>query len=203
MDVEELLSRAWSAVEKAGVPPELQELAFKEAISFLREGSGGPSAGGAAQKHAPAGGADRPAGTSSGHRDASHFFAHLAEESGVPETDLRDVLSLAIDGKVLVTPATTKLGATVAEQARTVIALVATARGIGLGEDPVDGEQVRAECKRKRCYDSKNFANHMGGLNGFNSGANRKQIVLTSKWPDDFKAAVAKAHGRANQAAGS
>jgi hypothetical protein len=100
---------------------------------------------------------------------------------------------LAADGTVLVTAATAKLGSTIAEQARTVIALVASARGIGLGENPVNAEQVRAECKRKRCYDSKNFANHMGALNGFNSGANRTQIVLTSKWPDEFKAAVAKA----------
>jgi hypothetical protein len=133
---------------------------------------------------------------SSGQHDGSDFFARLAHETGVSETDLRDVLSLAADGTVLVTPATAKLGATIAEQARTVIALVASARGIGLGENPVNAEQVRADCKRKRCYDSKNFANHMGALNGFNSGANRNQIVLTSKWLDEFKAAVAKAHGR-------
>src|SRR5262249_52406192 len=124
MDVEELLSRTWSAVEKAGVPPELQELAFKEAISFLREGSAAPNAGAAVQKSAPAGGAGKPAETSSG-TDASDFFARLAHESGVSETELSDVLSL-VDGQVRVTPATRTLGTSKTEQAKNVIALVAS-----------------------------------------------------------------------------
>jgi hypothetical protein len=142
---------------------------------------------------ASAGDAPQRAEASGGQHDG--FFARLAHESGVSETDLRDVLSFAADGKVSATPATRRLGTRTAEQARTVIALVASARGIGLGEDPVNAEQVRAEVKRKGCYDPKNFANHLGALNGFNSGANRNQIVLTSKWLDEFKAAVQKARG--------
>ena len=152
---------------------------------------------------ASASGAPQRAETPSGQQNGSDFFARMAHESGVSETDLRDVLSVAADGKVSVTPATRKLGTTIAEQARTVIALVASARGVGLEEDPVSAEQVRAEVKRKGCYDSRNFHNHLGALNGFNSGSSRNQIVLTSKWIDEFKAAVAKAHGRASATSSS
>jgi hypothetical protein len=195
MNVDDLLARAWSAVEKARVPPELQELAFKEALSFLRESDGAPSGRGAVERPAPTGGAAETADAANGP-EASGIFARLAHESGVPETDLSDVLGLGGDSKISVTPATRKLGTTKAEQARNVIALVASARAFGLGEDPVSAELVRAEVKRKGCYDSKNFANHLGALNGFNLGGNRSQIVLTSKWLDEFKAAVAKAQGR-------
>lgn len=48
----------------------------------------------------------------------------------------------------------------------------------------------------KRCYNSGNFAaKHLGPLRGFNAGSNRTEIVLTSKWIDDFAAAVKTAHG--------
>jgi hypothetical protein len=36
MDVDDLIRRAWEAVEKAGVPEALQKMAFREAIDFLR-----------------------------------------------------------------------------------------------------------------------------------------------------------------------
>ncbi len=45
MEVQELLTRAWSAVEKSGIPPELQELALKEAIDYLRSGPAVPDRG--------------------------------------------------------------------------------------------------------------------------------------------------------------
>lgn len=183
-------------MEKAGVPPELQEFAFKEAVSFLREGLGAPSAGGAAQEHSSSGKAGESAKASRDQHDGSSFFAHLAHESGVSETDLRDVLRLADDKKVMVTPATRTLGSNKSEQARTVISLVASARGIGLRESPVNAEHVREELRRKGCYDRSNFARtHLGPLKGFNAG-DRNQIILTSKWVDDFGTAIAKAHGR-------
>jgi hypothetical protein len=148
-------------------------------------------------------GARQHAETSGVQHDTGDFFSRLAYESGVSETDLRDVLNLT-DGKtVMVTPATRTLGSTKSEQARNVIALVASARGIGLAESPVDAEQVRAELRRKGCYDRPNFAGkHLGPLRGFNAGA-QGQIVLTSKWVDEFKAAVAKALGRAGATSSS
>jgi hypothetical protein len=203
MDVEELVARAWAAVEKAGVPEPLQALALQEALDFLRNAP-------------PAGGSDseRPrTGRTSTKRQRSTrtlneresdvpltedaFFARLASESGATEGDLRDILQLTADKQVHVTTPTKDLGSSVAEQAKNVIALVAGARSVGLGERPVDAAAVRAELERKRCYDANNFAvKHLGPLKGFNAGAKRTEIVLTSKWTDEFSAAVNKAHGK-------
>jgi hypothetical protein len=36
MDVEEPVRRAWEAVQKAEIPEPLQEVAFKEAVDYLR-----------------------------------------------------------------------------------------------------------------------------------------------------------------------
>jgi hypothetical protein len=84
----------------------------------------------------------------------------------------------------------------VAQQAKCVIALVAGARSRGLGEQPVGADAVRSEAKRKHCFDKNNFAGkHLGPMKGFNVGSNRSEIVLTSKWLDDFKNAVATASG--------
>jgi hypothetical protein len=127
---------------------------------------------------------------------ASTFFSQLANESGIPEADLRDAIHLAPDGKVQVIPATKELGKSMAEQAKTVIALVVGARSRGLGEDPVSLEAVREEAIRKRCYQSKKYVtDHLGSFKGFRAGS-KGEILLTSKWFDDFKAAVDRALGR-------
>jgi hypothetical protein len=78
-----------------------------------------------------------------------------------------------------------------------VIALVAGARAFGLNERPVKADPVREELKRKNAYDSANFsANHLAPLQGFNAGADRTEIKPTSKWDQDFSAAIKKALGQ-------
>ncbi|HEV2889141.1 MAG TPA: hypothetical protein VGX28_02090 [Frankiaceae bacterium] len=201
MDVQKLLSTAWQAVEQSGIPQELHEVALKEAISYLRSGSSAPPhmrdqpGDRAGERQDEGGSGERRGGDSPSGEDA--FFQQLAHESGVAEADLRDVLNLRQDGSVIVTVPTKDLGTSTAEQARTVTALVAGARSKGLGEKPVDADAVRAEVKRKGCFDQNNYASKsLGALKGFNSGANKKEIVLTSKWVSDFVSAVNRATGR-------
>lgn len=211
VEAHELIAQAWKAVEKAGVPEALHETAFKEAVAFLRgTETDGPASGGTAStakraaKRAPAkraatrAPASRQASTTvTADVDEDTFFRDLAHESGVPEDDLRDILNLTKDGKVQVTPPTRTLGKTQAEQAKTVIALVAGARSRGLGERPVSADAVRREVERKGCFQVNNFAaKHLGPLKGFNAGASKSEILATSKWVDDFKSAVDRAHGR-------
>lgn len=203
VNVDDLIAEAWSAVQKAGVPEPLQEVAFKEAIGFLRVAVAGADSmtmkTGATSSHERATTDKSPvAHGASEHPSEEAFFEALAHEAEVSESDLRDILSLTRDGNVHVTQPTKKLGGTLSAQARTVIALVASARAVGLGEKPVSADAVRRELDRKRCYDAGNFAaKHLGPLKGFNAGASRNEIVLTSKWAEDFAAAVAQAHGRA------
>lgn len=209
MELSELLATAWSAVEKSGVPSDQRSVAFKEAISVLREDTrsgqttsenGKPSA--SVKKQA----ASRPrssvsSGSGSDPIDLpseDEFFARLADESGVDETELRDILQLTASGDVHVTPATRKLGTSKKRQAQTIISLVAAARGYGLGESPVDGKKVLTEVQRKNCHDVANYSKHVTSLNGLNQGANRT-LILTSKWVDDFKPAVNQALGRSGE----
>jgi hypothetical protein len=129
--------------------------------------------------------------------DEDAFFATLAEESGVPEADLRDILNLVAGRKVQVTPPSRTLGVNQKQQAQTVIALVAGARSRGLGEKPVNAGAVRDELKRKNCWSSGNFATyHLGPMKGFNAGSNKEEILTTSRWVEEFKTAVDQAHGR-------
>lgn len=196
MDVKDLLSRAWSAVEEAGIPEPLHAVALKEAIDYLRS-EDGESAPKRERKPDTRKQKTKEAGASTEDPDEDTFFADLASESGETEQDLRDVLRLTNDGKVQVIPPGRELGDNGAEQARNTVALVAGARGRGLQESPVNAEAVRHELKRKHCWDSTNFASkHLGSLKGFNAGSNRTEIVLGSKWVSEFRAAVAKVHGR-------
>ncbi len=203
MDVNDLLSRAWSAVEESGVPESLYPVAFKEAIDHLRgeddergsrseskRGTRSESKRGRSRKK-------KETETSQDAPDEDTFFADLASESGETEQDLKDVLRLTNEGKVQIIPPTKDLGDSVAEQARNAIALVAGARARGLQETPVNADAVRDELKRKHCWNGGNFAaTHLGPMKGFNAGSDRKEIVLSSKWVDDFCASIAKLHGR-------
>jgi hypothetical protein len=209
MEVDELMRRAWEAVKKAGVPEGLQEAAFKEAVVLLRDEESGvkrpvdePQRRPTATRRKTARKSTASAAESQHDEhvpapDEATFFSRLADESGVDEQDLRDIMQVTKDRKVHITVATRSLGSSKAEQAKSVIALVGAARAIGLEEDPVDAEAVRQEAKRKRCFDKNNFAGKsLTPMKGFNAGSNRTEIVLTSKWVDEFKDAVDKAHGR-------
>jgi hypothetical protein len=204
MEADELIAKAWKAVEKAGLPEALQPTAFKEAVDYLRsleapgsspkpEGATGTTAKRSPTKRAAT---KRAASTPADPNDAPSvdedtFFADLSAESGLPENDLRDVLNLTKDGKVQVAPPTRLLGKSQADQAKTVVALVASGRSKGLGEKPVDAEAVRREVDRKGCFQSNNFASkHLAVMKGFNAGSTKNEILLTSKWLEEFKAAV-------------
>jgi hypothetical protein len=192
----ELLERAAEVVASAKIPEELRPVAFREALLFLRDQ---PSSGATENTK----GQKTPRRRSRGNKvepvpatdfpSEETFFSRLADESGVAEEQLRDVLHVAADGKVQVTPPTRTLGGTVVEQARNVIALVSAGRSVGLGENPVSADAVREELNRKRCYQSNNFASkHLGPMKGFNAGANKNEIRVASKWVEEFKSAIQK-----------
>jgi len=206
MQADEILAEAWKAVQKSKVPEHLQAVALQEAVSLISGragepiGRGGSNGTGTQRTRAKAGPTKRTkADDSSGSGttpDEKAFFANLAKESGVSETDLRDVFELHPDGTVSVQVATKDLGPSKQAQTRTVVALIAGARSHGLEESSVSGEAVRNEVTRKRCYDQANYTSkHIGGMKGFNSGA-KGDIILTSKWLPEFEAAVNQALGR-------
>jgi hypothetical protein len=200
VEIDELLRQAWKAVQKAGIPEALHEAAFKEAVERLGSSDSPakePKKTGRVEKRGKRDSTTERKPSAGEIPDEDSFFSAVATESGLPETDLRDLLILTQDGKVQVTTPTKNLGKSIAEQARTVIALVAGARAKGLGEHPVKADSVREELNRKHAYDRPNFAAyHLGPMKGFNAISNTTEIILTSKWLDDFTTAVARAHGR-------
>lgn len=117
VDVNELIEKSWAAVEKAGVPEALQAEAFKEAVGYLRSAEDGDaqvdgdgkssdrstrsSGRGKKRPAAPKGDAVGDAGDIP---DEDEFFAGLANESGVQESRLRDLLQLTNAGSIHVTP---------------------------------------------------------------------------------------------------
>lgn len=54
----------------------------------------------------------------------------------------------------------------------------------------MSAKAVHDEVKRKRCFDPGNYSKVLGKLKGFSAGSNRSEIVLGSKWIDEFKEAV-------------
>lgn len=200
MKADELLRQAWDAVQKAGVPEPLHEVAFSEAVDFLRHGETDGDTGDTKQdqqkKKVKRTAQEPEAGSDDGPVDEASLFSELSDESGVSEQDLRDVLNVK-GSEVQVIQRAKDLGNSAAVQARTVIALVAGARAKGLGERPVDTETVRKELRRKHIYSSGNFAaQHLGRLKGFNPGSTSEEILLNTHWLAEFKAAVEQARGQ-------
>ena len=120
MDVDELIERAWQAVEKAGVSEVAQPAALQEAIAFIREQDGSPIGNTGGERPSPSKSRSRaqsrskprqPDEPSEDQPDESGFFVTLASESGVAETELRDVL-LYKNGRVTVAPPTRVFGGT-------------------------------------------------------------------------------------------
>lgn len=200
MDVDEFIAKAWRAVEKAGIPEAAQAVAFKEAAGFLA-GDGESDRTKPADDRKRSGRANRkPVQQAKENGDApvvddtDAFFAQLADEAGVDEAKLRDVLQLK-GGTIHVLPATRKFGDTRANQARQIVALVAGAYAHGLDKSPVDAVAVREEVKRKRCFDSANFAAQLKSMEGYSQGLNRNEIVAGSKWLGEFQRAMKLATG--------
>ena len=188
-----LLEKAAAVVESAKIPEDLRPMAFREAVLFLRDQPREGTLESTKRQKAvrQRTGPKKADPVSAGVPNEATFFSRLAEESGVAAEHLRDVLHLAEDGKVQVTPPTRTLGNSVAEQAKNVIALVSAGRSIGLDENPVSADAVREELNRKRCYQSNNFASkHLGPMKGFNAGANKNEIRVASKWVEEFTSAI-------------
>lgn len=190
MDENELLARAWSAVEQSEVPEELQAQAFEAALDHLRSEADPPSTRADEQTPPPA---DREEDGSGSGGDNDVVFRTLAEESGVDLDEIKMVLSYADDQFSVGRPARA-LGTNKAQQTRTIAALVAGARKGGLSEEAVDVESIRRVCKDRGCYDSGNFTTHLDGLARFTRTDNT--LRAAARWYDEFDDAVALAIGR-------
>jgi hypothetical protein len=182
MEVGETLRKAWAAVEESGVPEQVHEVAFREAVRLLApsataaplvpaaplSGAPGGAGGGAAT--------DGPADPAETAALEAEIYDKVASQTGVSRDKLEQVVHL--DGDVLkVSIPGIKLGKNNAERARVVAQILTITRGFGLDESETDLDVIRAECDRLRVYDQNNFSGHMKALNGYvitGSGGNRR-----------------------------
>jgi hypothetical protein len=122
------------------------------------------------------------------------FFSTLAEESGAPENELREVFHVSNDAVQVALPAR-KLGAGTAEQGRTVIVLVAGAIRGGTGQTSMPLGAIRAECERKGCFNIKKFKDPwIADLEGFNAVG--QEMVVNPRWVGEFDDVLARVTGR-------
>ena len=185
MEVSETLKKAWAAVEDAGLPERIHEVAFREAVRLLVPAPVIPAAVAAAPQAGKPGGAGSGAGGSSGGGSngdigitvsEDELYARVVTHTGVDRDRLEQVVHL--DGDVLkVSIPGIRLGRNNAERARAVAQILTIARGFGLDESETSLEVIRAECDRLRVYDQNNFSSHMKALNGYvitGTGASRR-----------------------------
>jgi hypothetical protein len=192
MDVEELLARAWGAVEKAGIPEPLQEYAFKEALARL----GGSVSAPASPRAAPSQTADAVAGSGAAPAsrpvDPNEPFAKFAHESGISIDDLERVYYLSDDGMPHINVPRSRLGKKAAEQQKVIALLMTAAYDYVLDDRPISEDIARAEATRLK-VDLANWARSMSGVQGvgWTGAARQKQLKANGTTPEALKKVVA------------
>lgn len=191
MEVSETLKKAWTAVEVAGLPKNIQEVAFREAVRLLVPAqivaaapAAALSASGQAGKSGATGesnGSGANAGVSNGNEPKitepeSAILDEVKQHTGVSREKLEELVHLD-DGVLKVSLPGIKLGKNNADKTRAIAQILTIVRGFGLNENETSLELVRAEAQRLKCYDSANFSTQVKVLNGYlitGSGTNRR-----------------------------
>lgn len=192
MEVSETLKKAWTAVEDAGLPDHLHEVAFREAVRLLvpvpmvvAAPVAAPRVSGQTGKSGATGGGAAVGGSGDGgsHGDGSKItedegtiLDKVETHTGVPRARLEELVHLD-DGVLKVSIPGIKLGKNNAEKTRAIAQILTIVRGFGLDEQETSVEFVRAEAQRLRCYDQANFSSQIKALNGYlitGSGTNRR-----------------------------
>lgn len=193
MEVSETLKKAWVAVEDAGLPDKIHEVAFREAVRLLAPlpivaaapAAAAPRVSGQTGKSGSTGGAASTGGSGGGGSNSDVAKITEAEgaildkvetHTGVPRAKLEELVHLD-DGVLRVSIPGIKLGKNNADKTRAIAQIITIVRGFGLDEAETSVELVRAEAQRLKCYDQANFSSQIKVLSGYlitGSGANRR-----------------------------
>jgi hypothetical protein len=189
MEVSEVLKKAWSAVEDAGLPDEVRPIGFREAVRLIAPVSDapvksrGPAGAERHQTRAGAGSASDSAGDDAGIvASEDEIYDRVVAHTGADRGRLEQLVHLD-DGVLRVSLPGLRLGANNAERTRAVAQLLTITRGFGLEENETSVEIVRAECVRLKVYDSANFSSHISKLNGYVVGGSGQNRRLRAKSP--------------------
>lgn len=168
VEVNEILAKAWAEVQKANLPKELQEFAFKEAIGLLTTDAKPPRArvtgtgpDGPKKKTEE----DTDAAPAPDPVDSDALFTAFATETGIDQEALEEVFFFDANGLPAVNAPARKLGVTITSQAQTAATALVAANYFVRNETSTPLSRVKSECERLKCHD-KNFVRHMGKVTG-------------------------------------
>jgi hypothetical protein len=187
MNVTEILKEAWAAVQGAGLPNELQEVAFREAVRILGaqaapdvktpsvKRAAPPPAGESAEIEAPA-----PV-------TEDQFFGKLSEATGVDRQTLEEFFHLE-KSEVRIIKAARYLGDSSKAQMQTVGQLLPVAYAEGLDQGEISTGVVGQECRRLRCYD-RNLNTYLASLEGISyvGPARGRKLKVRASAVEPFK----------------
>lgn len=175
MEVHEALAWAWAEVLKAKLPDHLHEAAFKEAIALLSDAKPVTSIRDGGRPKPPK--VTKPLGGTETEITGVGLLKKMAEETGIPASELEDVMYFKEQTPFVKGPAR-KLGTSRSAQSRRVALLLAAAHHYALDEPEVSSEVVREECRRLKCFDTGNFGTSISSVPGtVTNGQGRKKNV--------------------------
>jgi hypothetical protein len=156
----ERLRAAVQAVEAAGVPDDLREVAFSRALDSLLGVASPPAA-------PPPSGTSGASSASAGATGASADgpLAKLAETLGIDSATAEKVYDIDEDGLHLVL-SPTKLGGVTTAMERIARLVVAGRQAAGLDEGWTSIDVVRAVCENRGKYSAGNFSTYVKKLDG-------------------------------------
>jgi hypothetical protein len=168
VDVGDVLTKAWKAVQAAKIPEPLQELALGRAIDLLAGGyvprePGGQGRGGGTGKEGQQGTDTRTgAAASGGAVTEKEMYQRMSEGTGVPVETLERLVHLDSGvPKILLKRAQLGTKAARAQKAITLILTVAT--HYLTGDEEVDLGPIRDEVQQLNFYD-RNFMTNVGAI---------------------------------------
>jgi hypothetical protein len=179
MDPDEVLKKAWTAVEASGVPESLYEAAFQAAVTLFTPPRNDTRKGGEREPQVEEPVPRQESGTE--RVNDEDFFDTFSRETSIARPDLEEVFFLDGSGDPGLNPSARKLGRTAAAQIRAVAILLAGAHVFGLDRASASVEVIRQECVRLNCYDSKNFKRYMREVAGWNATGPDDKRVLKPK----------------------
>ena len=178
MDVSAILKQAWQDVESAGLPEQLHDVAFREAVRLLsgQQGQtdtsqrGTASDTGASSKpkkikiRKPTDSEGEASSLPTVQVNDAEFFAKVSEETEVEEELLEEVFYLD-QGVPRISKPARLLGENAKAQMETVGQLIPVLHATGFGLPEVSTALVRDECRRLRFVDS-NLNTYLADLDG-------------------------------------
>ncbi|ACC42002.1 hypothetical protein [Mycobacterium marinum] len=200
VDVTDVLSRAWKAVQDAKIPEPLQELALNRAISLLvgefvpgRRQRSSDETGGQREQVKDSQDSDEDDSDNQGASDEEALIKKMSKETGVSASDLERLLHVA-GGAVHVYLKKGELPQKAAAAQKAIALLIIVGTHYLTGEEEIDLALVREECKEFTVLDS-NFGTNVNnipnvkatGARGSNAKKVRVRKALIHSFADELK----------------